>query len=313
MAKQFRGNQRGWKRGTIHTDEGTSSPPGSFVNGTGDEFFACAGFPGNQNGGVGRSDFGNPGKNGLQRPRCTNNFLEHRSLVDLLAKGNVLLLKFLLGSLALINIRRRNIPTLDLPLVVLQRIVTNQKPAIIPIRAPHSQLQLVSGATGAITIGISERRSFLVIRMNEPTGTKKISGCLPPLFNTKADVIERNAVGKKTFTTGSKYRNLLRCEVQHLPELHFLLPDLFFGALLFAQVEDEHDALVRTLKQRASNQHGHAAAVFPEKLLLVWLKNPNCQCLCQGTFVALAQFGRRQIRPAQSARDEILTAVLQHL
>src|SRR6266581_596680 len=83
--------------------------------------------------------------------------------------------------------------------------------------------------------------------------------------------------------------------------------------LLFAQIEDEHDALVRTLKQRASNQHGQAAAIFPEKLLLVWLKNPGCQCLCQGTFVALAPFGRRQIHPAQSARVEILAAVLQHL
>src|SRR5713226_8572890 len=100
MAKQFRGNQRGWKRGTIHTDEGTSSPPGSLVNGTGDEFFACAGFPGNQNARVGRSNFGNSGKNGLQRTRCADNFLEHRSLVDLLAKGNVLLLKFLFSPLA---------------------------------------------------------------------------------------------------------------------------------------------------------------------------------------------------------------------
>src|SRR6266851_10480711 len=136
MAKQFRGNQRGWKRGTIHTDEGTSSPPGSFVNGTGDEFFACAGFPGNQNAGVGGSDFGNSGKNGLQRPRCADNFLEHRSLVDLLAKGNVLLLKFLFGPLAVFNIRQRNIPTLDVSLVVVQRIVTNQKPAITSIAFP---------------------------------------------------------------------------------------------------------------------------------------------------------------------------------
>src|SRR5260370_22090459 len=99
MAKQFRGNQRGRKRSTIHTDEGTSSPPGSFVNGTGDEFFACAGFPRNQNAGVGGSDFGDSRKNGLQRPRCTENFLEHRSLVDLLPKRHILLLKFLFGPL----------------------------------------------------------------------------------------------------------------------------------------------------------------------------------------------------------------------
>src|SRR6202011_6356412 len=85
MAKQFRGNQRGRKRGTIHTNERTTRSLRSFVNGTGDEFFACAGFPGNQNGGVGRTDFGNSRKNGIQRTRCADNFLEHRSLVDLLA------------------------------------------------------------------------------------------------------------------------------------------------------------------------------------------------------------------------------------
>src|SRR5713101_1896404 len=108
---------------------------------------------------------------------------------------------------------------------------------MIPIRSLHPHLQLVSGATGAITIG-SASHAFPVIRMNEPTGAKKISGCLPPLIKTKADVIERNAVGKKTFTTGSKYRNLLRSEVQHLPELHFLLPDLFLGRLALSDVND---------------------------------------------------------------------------
>src|SRR5882762_12027254 len=139
MAKQFRGNQRGWKRSTIHTNEGTTRSLRSFVNGTGDEFFACAGFPGNQNGRVGRSDFANLGKNGLQRPRCADNFLEHRSLVDLLAKGNVLLLKFLLGSLAFINIRTRNIPTHELSLSIAQGAEANQKPAkaSIPFAYPH--------------------------------------------------------------------------------------------------------------------------------------------------------------------------------
>src|SRR5712691_947071 len=108
---------------------------------------------------------------------------------------------------------------------------------IIPIRSPHPQLQLVSGATGASTIGISARRPFPVVRMNEPTGTKKISGCLPPLFKTKADVIEPNAVGIKTFTTGAKYRNLLGREVHHLTDLHSLLPAFFLGRLALSHVD----------------------------------------------------------------------------
>src|SRR5882724_925571 len=95
-------------------------------------------------------------------------------------------------------------------------------------------------------------------------------------------------------------------------QVRFTYSDLFLGALLFAQVEDEHDALVRTLKARASNQHGNAAAVFPEVLLLV-MKNASYKELCQRTFVALPPFGRRQVRPPQSTRNDILTVVLQQL
>ncbi len=40
MAEQFRGNQRWRQCGTVHTDESTSRPLGSFVNGAGNEFFA---------------------------------------------------------------------------------------------------------------------------------------------------------------------------------------------------------------------------------------------------------------------------------
>src|SRR5260221_8636416 len=52
-------------------------------------------------------------------------------------------------------------------------------------------------------------------------------------------------------------------------QVRFTSSDLFLGALLFAQVEDEHDALARTFEARSSNQHGDAAAVSPEVLLLI--------------------------------------------
>src|SRR5712691_2569264 len=64
-------------------------------------------------------------------------------------------------------------------------------------------------------------------------------------------------------------------------QVRFTSSEGLLRPLLFAQVEDENDALVRALKPRTSNQHGHAAAVFPEILLLVCLKNPGCQELCQ--------------------------------
>src|SRR6266568_2142134 len=108
---------------------------------------------------------------------------------------------------------------------------------MIPIRCLQPQLHVVSGATGQKTFG-SARHPFPVVRMNEPTGTKKASGCLLPLFKSKTDVVERNAVGIETLAVGSVYRNKLRRQVQNLPQLCLLLPHLFFGSLALGDVDD---------------------------------------------------------------------------
>src|SRR5260370_21146942 len=136
---------------------------------------------------------------------------------------------------------------------------------------------------------------------------------LPPLIQTHAKVIERGAIGIERASIRPKYSEVLRREVQHLTEFHFLLPDLFFGPLLVAQIENERDALVATfLEQRGTSKHRNGHAIFPDKFLLVWLNSPGCLQFCQGAFVALAPLRRRQIGPARSARDEIVTAVSQH-
>src|ERR1700751_3232463 len=44
---------------------------------------------------------------------------------------------------------------------------------------------------------------------------------LAPLFETRTEVVERDAVGVKAFTFGSVYHNVLRRQVHNLPELHF--------------------------------------------------------------------------------------------
>src|ERR1700682_5528009 len=51
-------------------------------------------------------------------------------------------------------------------------------------------------------------------------------------------------------------------------QVRFTAPEGLLGPLTFTQIEHECDTLVPTsLKQRATNQHRHAAAIFPEKLL----------------------------------------------
>ncbi len=70
---------------------------------------------------------------------------------------------------------------------------------------------------------------FPVLRMKELIAINS----LQPLFKSNAQVIEQDAVGIKTFATGSEYSgartfatgseysNKLRNDVDYLPELHF--------------------------------------------------------------------------------------------
>jgi hypothetical protein len=50
MTEQFRGDQRCGNCGTIHTHKGPRGALRPFVDGSGDEFLACAGFAGDEDG-----------------------------------------------------------------------------------------------------------------------------------------------------------------------------------------------------------------------------------------------------------------------
>src|SRR6266849_6920058 len=73
--------------------------------------------------------------------------------------------------------------------------------------------------------------------MNKRRGHKIISGYLLPFFKTKADVIEPNAVGIKTFATRSEYSNLLRRTVQHLLEFHFTSAQFLLCSFTLSDVD----------------------------------------------------------------------------
>src|SRR5712671_7943762 len=60
---------------------------------------------------------------------------------------------------------------------------------------------------------------------------------LLPLFETKTEVIERDAVKVKAFTVRSVYRNMLRRKVQHLPELHFTSAQFLLCLFTFSDVD----------------------------------------------------------------------------
>src|SRR5713101_8284240 len=86
------------------------------------------------------------------------------------------------------------------------------------------------------------------------------------------------------------------------------------GPLALSDVHYEsHTLIPACFEESGADQHGHAAAVFPEVLLLERLDGSGRLCLCDGPFVAVTPFRRSQVRPAQATRDEIFTPVLHHV
>src|SRR5258707_5552826 len=79
---------------------------------------------------------------------------------------------------------------------------------------------------------------------------------LPPLIQTHAKVVERDAIGIKTLAVGSVHSDKLGREVQHLPEFHFLLPDLCLGRLALGDVDHsahKFNEIARGAENRMTN------------------------------------------------------------
>ncbi len=137
-----------------------------------------------------------------------DNLFEHRGLVDFLSKRHVLLLELLLVSLAVLNIGRRDVPANDLSLVVLERVVPNQKPAIGSVAATQAHFQLVRGAA-------SQRRVDICL---DPVGVVRMHlspmASLTPLVEADAVVGERHAVRVQPLALGSYDKDDLWREVQ---------------------------------------------------------------------------------------------------
>src|SRR5258708_921971 len=180
------------------------------------QLFACACFTRDEDGRITRCDFGDARENTFQSGRCSNDLFKHRGFVDFFAQSDVFVTKLVFRLLAVFDICRGNIPTRNLSLFVAQWVKANQEPAISSITFAHSQFQLESGATGASVIGISARRTFSVIRMKKRRERKQISGCFPPLFKTKPEVLEPTSFGIQPFSTRTESTNHLMNNVNYL-------------------------------------------------------------------------------------------------
>src|SRR5262249_47530260 len=81
-----------------------------------------------------------------------------------------------------------------------------------------------------------------------------------------------------------------------------------------SQIENKRDTLVAAFfEARHTDQHGHTAAILPEVLLLERLQAPgHLQLRDPPPPMPVEPFRGRKVRPAQAARDKILTVVSHH-
>ena len=115
------------------------------MDAAGDEFLARPSLTRDQNRGIAWRHFGNARKYNLQSRRASNDLLKHRGLVDFLAKCQVFLPQSLFRSLTVFDIRTRDIPAPDPP-VITYRVVSSEKPAITAVTFAQPQFQFEGGA-----------------------------------------------------------------------------------------------------------------------------------------------------------------------
>src|SRR5271154_4391725 len=77
-----------------------------------------------------------------------------------------------------------------------------------------------------------------------------------PVFKTKADVVEHDAVGVKALPVRPVYRNNLRREVENLPELHFTSAPFLLCSYTFSDVDHSADKF-NEIAGRAQNRMTH--------------------------------------------------------
>src|SRR5258708_454411 len=117
------------------------------MNSARNQFFAGAGFAGDQHRRIAGGDLRHVRQDGGQRWRAADNLFEPRGLVDCLPPRNVFLLQLILVSLAIFDVGACDVPPNDLSLVVSKRVVTNQKPAIRSVAATQAPTSKIARET----------------------------------------------------------------------------------------------------------------------------------------------------------------------
>src|SRR5262249_36340610 len=142
---------------------------------------------------------------------------------------------------------------------------------------------------------------------------RSVRAPLPHGLQRLAAVPEEFVVNEFELAGGSQGGNEAWNRVHDEARLALALSHGLLRPLALGQVEDEGHTLAPSfLEGRATEQHGHAAAVLPEILLLERSHAPGHPVLTDHLCIALAPVGWRQIRPAETAVDDVVAVVSDH-
>src|SRR6266446_9830392 len=167
VPEEFGSNEGGWDRGAVHSYESPFCAIRSLMNGPRDQFFSRAGFAQKQNGGIGGSHLGHLSKHFPKRFRRTDDVLEHRIPIYLLAQRKILVTCSLFHSDAFMNIGTGGIPASQLSLLIVEGVVPNEEPTVLvifPERA-HFGFEWKSAFHRGPSLAA---QSFPVVRMENP-------------------------------------------------------------------------------------------------------------------------------------------------
>src|SRR5262249_29669767 len=142
--EELRADQRLGDGRTIDADERPLRALRPLVDGTGDELLPRTRLARDQDRRSRRSHLRDASEHRPDRRGVTDDLLEHRRLVDFLPEREGFLVGALLGPFSVVDVGSGAIPANDPSLVVEERVVVDEKPAI-PAVAPETSLLVAEG------------------------------------------------------------------------------------------------------------------------------------------------------------------------
>ena len=222
VAEELRRDERGRDGRAVHANERASGPMRLLVDGSRDQLLAAAGFAQDQDRGIGGGDLVDQREHASQGRRRPDDFLEHRRAIDLFAQRDVLVANPVFRLLAIVDVRRRRVPSDDVSVPVAHGTISDQEPAIVAVVTSGSLFVLER-------LTARERVASFLLKAFDIVGVKHSSAKLGTsrFVTAQAGVLERQVVDVECLSVRAEHRDHLRDHVNDRSELTFGL--LQFG------------------------------------------------------------------------------------